>query len=280
MSIYASNTNHANHRDQLDRAYLQAGLKPPTRAGEIEAALYAEPALDDVAVALAREALTDRPDPADWLADALTRVHRAQAAAALRDAMASCTRAVQDEQIPSLITAAAKDLTPAVAKVAASLTKAAKALPADPFDLDAVVEMDATKEMKAAQNALAALGVFAGVHEVGSPRGSYTPALAQLLPIVELPAAVVEVVARGYVGDAPTVNGPELAGTRAIRRLDQTASEHNVDRALVEVARGGYPGCSIQLADWAGLAERRDNASRAFVRQRSTEENPRRRVAV
>jgi hypothetical protein len=82
---------------------------------------------------------------------------------------------------------------------------------------------------------------------VERPGGQFAAALGTVLPVVSLPAGVVEVRARSIATPAPTTNAHELSGTNEIRRFAK-ALEQDVDRALVLAARGEFAGITLSLA--------------------------------
>jgi hypothetical protein len=259
--------------EAIDRAYSTAGVKPPARTTEAHAAIQAEPTAQQVAAELAREAFTTT-NAKKYLDSALARIARAQAADALRTGLAAVTPAVNREEMPRLISTAVKDLQPAFDALVTDLTTAAAKLdPKAPLSVNNAVRDDTTKELKTAQAVIDVLGVFAGIHTSRAVRNA--PAvLSEVLPIVALPECVTEAVVPSLSIPAPTANGLALAGTRVVRDLAR-ALERDTDAALVEVARGKFPGVTFALADQLELRRRSGNASRAFTRRDATPEEAR-----
>lgn len=259
-TYYTPTGTHLDRPEKIAAAYRRAGLTAPNNHGPILEALEAYPSVGDVAAELALEAVTrdDVTDTADWITQAAARIREAQAVEALRTEVAMAVPVVVEEQLPAMVDRAVTDLAKHVAAAGKALGKAAEVLPAqgDPFDLQAVVDLDATKEMRAAQAALADLAVFASVHTQPHPTGPLTPGMARLLPVVELPEVVVEQRVKSIGGYGPTLNEDRLKGTRAVRTLANLADREGVDRALCDVARGRWDGIRIRLAGWDELEQR------------------------
>lgn len=259
-NYYAPAATHLDRPEKIAAAYARAGLAAPNNHGPILEALHASPSVSDVAAELAREAVTreDVTDTDAWIAQAAERIREAQAVEALRDEVAMAIPVVVETQLPTMVDRAAHDLAKHVAAVAKALGKAAEALPAqgDPFDLEAIVALDATKEMRAAQAALSELAVYASVHTQPHPSGSLSPALARLLPLVELPEVAVERRRMTIGGHGDTLNESAISGSRAVRVLARLADRDGVDRALCDVARGRWEGIRIRLAGWGEMSER------------------------
>lgn len=247
----------------IARAYTLAGVKPPTVAGDALDALAAEPGAAAVAATLAREAYA-ATDATTYLEAALDRIARAHAADALRAAVERVFESVALAGMRETLTQAAADLAPAFARTVTSLTKAAAKLDRDkPLDVNNAVRDDTTKELKAAQAALAALGTFASIHNNGPTRNG-PPALARAIPVLALPACVVEVVVPSFATKPPALNAAEMEGSETVRRLSRDLAR-DLDAALVAVARGEYPGVSFTLADPEQLRARQAEADRAHT---------------
>lgn len=252
---------NALHRH--DAAYRLAGLEPPTRGDAITALLAAEPTADALARELA-EGLVTGGDAERWVEDALARVQRAAAADALKRAVsrhAESTIRLHADRLTADATAA---VAPAFARTVKALTRAAAKLPTrgHPLDVQAVVDVDATKEMKAAQQALAELAVFAGLHGMNTA-ADLPPAVVRLLPVVAVPEVPVEPVNR-LTGQPVNTD----AQRDTVRAFIRAADREGADRALIGVARGEYPGVVLHLA--ADRAELRANTRRAVDALRRT----------
>ena len=69
----------------------------------------------------------------------------------------------------------------------------------------------------------------------------------RLLPVLNLPAAVKEQVARSHYEVVKVLNESKLAGTRTIRQLADDAAK-DTDLTNINVARGHYNGVTLALA--------------------------------
>lgn len=258
-------THDINHFQQITAAYTSAGLTAPTPALDIKDRITNAPSVEQVAADLALQAL-DTTDPEGFYEDALEQIRTAQAAQALKDALTRNLATAMTRSIPRFVEQAAEDLTPSFEKLAKELATASKKLPPHaPLDMAANVEADTAKEYKQARGILAQLGAYAALYKQPTPNGE-PPALLSILPVVSLPAAVVEQT-QGTRNYTPiTINERELAGTRAIRALG-IAAKDDVDAALIAVARGDFEGITLNLATPHEHVERRKQAAAAHQRQ-------------
>lgn len=247
-------TIEANQLTAITNAYNISGVTPPNRAVKILEAVGAEPTASQVATDLAREALT-HPDPQAYIADALARVQRAQAADTLRAALRARVEKVTRENVPAMLDTAAGDLTPAFNRLVKALIDAAKKLPeTNPLDESAAVEHGHAPALKAAREALIALGAYAAIHQQSVP-GDAPTALITILPLIDLPATVVEAREAEALTHRTVTPANELAPTLAVRALG-TAAQRDIDVALVDVARGKYEGTTFSLATSGAMLER------------------------
>lgn len=253
--------------DRLDAAYTLAGLNPPSLGNPCADLLAEQLTASQVATELARESLTTT-DPARWLTSAQERIARAHAVDALKDALAQDRVPVIEEALPAMREQAALELRPAFKRTVKMLTAAAKALPQGdaPLDLEAVVALDVTKEMKHAQQALADLATLAAiVPTVSGIDGVPAPALP-VLAVVDLPEVEPEEV--DSFGRPFTF----VSGTRGkVRSLLFACERPGVDRALIGLARGDYgKDISFNLAASAEeVRARAERAATAFRRVRA-----------
>jgi hypothetical protein len=265
-------TNEQTHLNVIVNTYLAAGLNPPTLAVGIRDRINTAPTVHQVAADLADQALTTT-DPDAWYENALDQLRTAQAAEALAKAFNANYSSAVLRHVPAIQAQAAEDLAPVFNKHAKNLMTAAKKLPEQqPLDMAANVEADSTTEYKTARAALAMFGTLASIYKATTP-GEIPPALNNILPVVELPAATKEQVARTYGESVKVLNERNLTGTRAIRRLADDART-NTDLALINVARGHYQGITLALAAPEQLRERRANATIAHQREHITEGTP------
>lgn len=245
-----------NILERHDAAHALAGLEPPTRGSAIGALLAAEPTAEETARGLAEDMLT-ATDPDQWLEDALAQVQRAHAADALRLALGRHRDVTIKAHADRLITETAAAVKPAAELATKALTKAAAKLPTEghPLDLAAVVELDATRDMKQAQAALRDLATLAGIHRPLHP-GDLPARAVRLLAVVHIPEVPVEPVNR--LSGNPVDHDPQRD---AVRAFLTAADREGEDRALIGVARGEYDGLRLHLA--ATPAELHANAARA-----------------
>lgn len=262
-------TAEQTHLDTIVRTYAAAGLTPPTLAVGIRDRINSAPTVHQVAAELADQALTTT-DPDAWYEEALERLRTAQAAEALTKAFNNNYADAVRRHVPALQVQAAEDLSPVFNKHAKALTAAAKKLPAThPLDMAANVEADTSAEYKTARAALTAFGALASIYKTTVP-GEIPVALNRLLPVIELPTAVKEQVARSVGESVKVLNESQLTGTRAIRKLANDAKD-DIDLALINVARGHYHGITLALATPETLTARRNTATTAHQREHITE---------
>ncbi|EYR63271.1 hypothetical protein N866_01795 [Actinotalea ferrariae CF5-4] len=251
-----------NQLQRIDAAYRLAGVPVPTRAVGIVDLIGAEPTADEVAASLAAEAITN-PDPAAFYAEALERIARAQAGDALKAAFGKAMDGATREAMPDLLHRTATDLRPAFDKLAKTLTRAAKSLPAvNPLDVDAAVEGGHAAHLKAARDALTLLGTYAAIY-VQDPPVDIPAALVTLLPLVDLPETIVEALDGDRLGRVTVTPDATLSPTLTVRRVAQDAAE-DIDATLVGIARGDYDGVSLSLATPAELRQRTARARDAY----------------
>lgn len=268
---YAPATTRAvqgKQRDQIRDAYRAAGLEPPRLGRHMDIALEALPTAEAVARELADELLTVEPAKADtWTKKAATRLADAKANDELRAAMKRYKTAADKAVRGDVLAQAAEDLAEPFAATVATLTEATAQLPPDPFDLDAVVATDTTRQMKAAADALARLARFGDIHP-NPPTSAYSPTLDGLLPVVNIVREVepqkIESVSRQ---PANPEADPDHEARDAVRRFDRDAAQLGADVTLVRLVRGEYgPHVVLSLAgprDMKGRRRRLDSAFRS-----------------
>ena len=261
-------TNYATQFQVIAEAYTVAGVTPPTRALDIKRLINDESRnVFQVAAALANEALLTNEEPTEWYADAVEQVKEAQARETLAAAFNRSYSDAVTRALPRYLEDAAKDLTVSADRAVKQLVTAAKELPEGPDALDpeAVIRHDAGSALSKARTSLALLGKFASIYQATTP-GDVPPALNNLLPILDLPAAVKEQIVKSFGESIKTLNEDKLGGTRAIRKLAADAKQ-DVDLALVDVARGAYPGVTLKLATPDEHGKRKATAAVAHQRE-------------
>lgn len=269
-------TNHVTQFQTIANAYTAVGATPPTRALEIRRLVNDESQnVFQTAAALANEALLTDQEPMEWYAGAVEKVKEAQAREALA---AAFNRSYQDavaRALPRYLEEAANDLTPHADRAVKQIVTAVKELPAGAAALDpeAVIAKDAGGALNKTRASLSLLGTLASIYQPGVP-GEIPPVLNLLLPVVALPDAVKEQVARSYGESVKVLNEPKLTGTRAIRQLANDAKK-DIDVALINVARGVYEGITLSFATPQELTERRRNALTAYQREHANDNGSR-----
>ena len=263
-----SATNPSTQFQVIADAYTTVGIPAPTRALDIKKLVKDESRnVYQTAAQLAQEALLTELEPADWYTAAVEQIKEAQAREALAAAFNRSYSDAVTRALPRYLGEAALALTPTADKAIKELNAAAKELPAgkDALDPETAIRENAGPALNKARAALTLLSTLTNIHQIQTP-GDVPPALNNLLPILNLPAAVKEKVAKTYGESTKTLNEDKLAGTRAIRAL-ATDARTDVDLALINVARGQYPGVTLKLATPAAHSERRRAANLAHQRE-------------
>jgi len=267
MSIYQPNTVHGlNARAVIDAAYTHAGLTPPTNVDAISEALAKEPTPHAVAVEYATRALDTTNDPTELVDEAIAQVTRAQAVEQFRSIYEHAVDGIALERIDETRTRAVADLTPAFNQAVKELAKAAAKLDnAQPLDRDVAFNTDTTAAWKTATGILAGLSVYA-IAPVNTT-GNVPPALGQMLGVVSIPSvnmqqAVPVARSEAYIIDA---DEPEKKVRDEIRAFARDLT-HDLDHALIEVARGKWEHISFAIADSAEAERRAEAAHNALTR--------------
>lgn len=259
-------TTDLNHIGSIVAAYRQAGLTAPTLGTDIQQKIQSAPTAAQVARKLAEAALhTDDVDA--WHADALEKIKEAQAADTLRKEFNAIYPHVIREATLGYLEDAAKDLRAPFEKLVKAFTQAVAKLPAgtDALNAEAVIAADVGAALTTVRDCLARFKIYAGIFRSQTASPDYPSDLNTLLPLVDLPAPVVEQV-RG-VGNE-TANESQLEQTRAIRSMATDIRRLGADLVLIGIARGEYGKAALKLATPSTLAERVAKAGRAHARER------------
>ena len=251
--------------DRINAARSLAGLKPATIAAAVTRELDKVPTVAQLRATLA-EAAYDTPetDAEAWTADALDQLTRAAAAEELRVTMRAGAESALARRQGRFSTDTATDVAPAVEKTFKALTKAAAALPADgdPFDLARIIDADTTAEMKAAATALAHLAAFASIFTLRR-HDKVSPKVVAVLPLVEIATVTPQAFNRLNGQGIEDGSHPERDGIRAFA---DDCERRGTDAALVDVARGNYPGVTFAYATASNeIHARADRAARALT---------------
>jgi aromatic ring hydroxylase len=124
MTYRRTTTVPERQHEAITRAYKAAGVTPPNVRAVALDAISAEPGAIAVANELAREAHT-ADDAERFMENALERLARAQAADALRTALAQVEPQVRRQKMPTTLACAAADLGRAFTATVKELTAAA-----------------------------------------------------------------------------------------------------------------------------------------------------------
>lgn len=262
-------TNNMNHLKNINAAYQLAGLKTPTRGPAFRKVVDNIATPEEVVNQQIRDGLdtvTTDKQLQDWHKKAVAAVSDAIAAERLRKAFPNQYDAIQRARATDYATQAVEDLAKPFAQFIDEFSTAAKALPAGNLALDpeACIAHDAGAHLTTARDALAKLGVFAGLIITREVYGNHPKQLANLARIVHYPKATKEIL-EGL--GRSTRNPSQLKGTFTIRQLDNDIHKRGIDLALVNIARGTYPGITFSLADNTEHAARVENLHTAFTRE-------------
>lgn len=262
-------TNNMNHLKNINAAYQLAGLKPPTRGPAFRKVVDNIDTPEQVVSQQIRHGLdtvTTDKQLQDWHKKAVTAVSEAIAAERLKKEFPNQFDAIQRTRAKVYAKQAVEDLQQPFSEFIAEFSKAAKALPAGNAALDpeACIAHDAGAQLTTARDALAKLGVFAGLILTKEVYGNHPKNLAQLAKIVHYPKATKEIL-EGL--GRSTRNPGQLKGTFTIRQLETDMRKLGIDLALINIARGDYPGISFSLADNTEHLARVENLHFAFSRE-------------
>ncbi|MGP9581420.1 hypothetical protein [Brachybacterium sp. AOP35-5H-19] len=273
--------NDRNTSKRLAAAYAAAGIAAPSSfATALKRHLLTVPDVKQAAAGIASEAYTADPDTDvhEFWDSAVDQVIRAQGADALKTALASALD-VQERASGTRQTARAlADLKPWAERQCKALTTAAKALPAGAAALDpeAVLAADAGAALTTTRQALASLALVASIPDTAARHVGTLGYYSHVMALVD-PGNPTEEVVNGL---GTTINEGKLDNTLAVRKLALDAKA-NPDLALVDVARGTYPGVTLDPATTpATITDRATRARTAFTRRTATENEQRHVIAM
>lgn len=259
-----------NVSTRLAAAYQAASINAPSSfATALKRHLLTVPDVKREAASIAAEAYNAAPDTDvhEFWDNAVDQVIRAQGADALKTALTSALDVQERASGARQIERGMADLKPFADRHAAALVKAAKALPAGASALDpeTVLAHDAGKHLTSARDALRNLALWASVPDTAQ----HVKALGDLHRVLALvdPGKPVQEVASVF---GKTMNAAKLDTTRALRNLARDIKA-NIDLAIVNVARGNYPGVTLDPADSpATITDRAARARDAFTTRQPT----------
>lgn len=238
-------SRHSPYVDNLNRAYDLAGLSLPLDLMAYEDVLPKQVPTNNGSVTETAREYAGKAEtystPKAWVEAATTAILKAYAQEELRKAWIAVGRnKVITCNADRLNRAALTDLKPFFDATVKGLRKAAKALPVDePFNLDAIFALDATREYKAAMGYLQALGVIASCWSTSPATERY----GAVLPIVRVPACTEPLQVIRHTSTPAVEVTPERAQTRSFC----LAAMDSHDLALIELARGDYPTLEFAL---------------------------------
>ena len=284
MTNYYFNPAPAHDRNvsqRISKAYAAAGITPPSSfATALKRHLLTVPDVKQAAASIAAEAYSTEADTdvTEFWDSAVDQVIRAQGADALKHALSSSLEAQERGSAGRQVARALQDLAPHAKRQSAALVKAAKALPAGPLALDpeANLTADTGQQLTTARQALQALALHASIPDTAARYVGTLGYNAHVISLVD-PGNPAEEVVNG-LGTA--LNTSKLDNTLAIRKLAQDVKA-NPDLALVDVARGTYPGVTLDPATTpADIADRATRALVAFTRRTASEKEQSKLIAM
>lgn len=247
---------------QLARSLVKdLAIPAPLRAAlERRYAFESMPAKHDRYAASARMAAADPSEQADLLDELLLGKARVEMfTALLGGGLRDLSDAALDQAVsaarPEYVTAA----TPVVEAAAAVLTETAPKLPSGPEALDANAVLDKPGSQEAFHAARAALKTVrqaARLYEgaIRRQNDGSTPSGSDLVAVIAIPTIEPQLLSRE---DASSHDSPEQASARKTVQALTKVYGSSPELALLAVARGAYPGCSVSLApDLQTAAER------------------------
>lgn len=270
-----------NTSKRIAAAYAAAGIAAPTTfASALKRHLLTVLDVQQAAAGIAAEAYTTDPDTdvTEFWDNAVDQVIRAQGADALKHALSSSLEVQERGSAARQVTRALADLAPYAARQAKALTTAAKALPAGPLALDPEANLTANtgQHLTAARQALSALALVASVPDTAARHVGTLGYYAHVISLVD-PGKPAEEITNAL---GTSLNTGKLDNTLAVRKLALDAKV-NPDLTLVDVARGTYPGVTLDPATTpADLTDRATRALTAFKRRTATENEQSKLIAM
>lgn len=259
-----------NVSQRISKAYAAAGITAPSSfATALKRHLLTVPDVKREAATIASEAYTADPDTDvhEFWDNAVDQVIRAQGADTLKTALTSALDVQERSSGARQIERGMADLKPFADRHAAALVKAAKALPAGATALDpeTVLAHDAGKHLTTARDALRNLALYAALPDTARHVNALGD-LHRVLALVDTGKPVQEVA----TVFGKTMNAAKLDTTHALRNLARDIKA-NIDLALINAARGDYPGVTLAPADSpATITDRAARARNAFTTRQPT----------
>lgn len=230
-------------RDLTD-LYKMIGLEAPNSYAETKALVTNIPDVHETVMDYAKRAFTDE-NPEALVKEAHAAIADAMAAHELRRKFLDIENTMLARNLTGMKNQFREDATKQFNTDIKAFTEAANRLDRNnPLDAELAVSQDNGKALTTVRELLPKLARYASMWVVSDPKAS--PQLRYILPILDVPVLVRERVHQTLTESTTTLNPEEAAGSLTVRRLDRDAHA-NVDRALLGIARGEYPGVSLNI---------------------------------
>lgn len=253
-----------NFSQNRDNAYTAAGLPVPKRAEDLlPVLLAAEPSAYEI-IENALDSVKTEKD----LDKAIGAITRAQAVDALKAAMQKRSISLGAAMTPAKsaeVDTALSALRGFSEKTVGALREAAPALPQGQyFNMRAIIDQDASKQLKTVHNALLDLNAIASVLPSGA-RGDKD--VADICSVISVRPVTPEMV---YGIASKTVEDDDTEQRAMIRKLQKTLIDEGADHVILDVALGLYgPGVELSVvqsvSEWRSRIKAFDSA---YQRQR------------
>lgn len=244
---YFTRTSHGTPAAELRHLtgmYKMIGAEAPTRYADIRAIILDTPEPHQVIADYAARAYT-ADDPKALVTEAREAITAAIAGDELRKRFLAIEPTQLATQLRGMKAQFREDATKAFDKDIKRFTEAANALDHNsPLDAELAIAQDNGKALSTVRELLPKLGQYASLWVSGDTNASTQ--LRFILPLLDLPELVRERVHQTLSANTTTLNPEEAAGTLTVRRLDRDAHT-NVDLALINIARGLYPGVAFNI---------------------------------
>ena len=246
----------------LTQMYKMIGVEAPTRYADIRAIILDTPEPHQVIADYAARAYT-ADDPKALVTEAREAITAAIAGDELKKRFLAIEPTQLATQLGGMKAQFREDATKAFNADIKRLTEAANQLdPNNPLDAELAIAQDNGKALSTVRELLPKLGQYASMWVVSDPKASTQ--FRFILPLLDLPVLVRERVHQTLATSTTTLNPEEAAGSLTVRRLDRDAHT-NIDRALLGIARGEYPGVALNITTPT------PNVSEAFMQDREVD---------
>lgn len=260
---------HLSARNILDDAYAAVGITPPSRVDAITAILAAEPEPHEILAKYADKSLDGNQDARKLTEEALAAWQRAHTVESFRTSYDRVVDALAMERIADLRAGALKAISKPFAKLTTRLTQVAATLDKDaPLDRARSFEQDTSSELKEAELILTQLSSYA---ITGEP--TITGAAARLLAIVTIPDVVQEEITRTTTGSTFVIPNDPNSKQRNIVRAMLRDADRDLDKTIIDIARGRWDNITFALADDDEMTRRATAHHNATMRKPAQDRN-------